>query len=155
MCNIKLLHSYSIGIFLINHWVLADVIANPRIIIPEPVIIQSSLLVLILIFKWNELSAAVKVADVTVDVIVCLPDDITIIIVCLYRTTDVVTDDAVMFVTNNLGCRDIAVTVVNPCDEVLNWFRPVECDLASLGNNRIRVVSLGIVPLVQDDITIP
>ena len=77
----------------------------------------------------NELPAAVKVAEITVDVIVCLPDDITFVIVCLdgrlmYR------DDAVMLVTNNLGCRDIAVTVVNPRDEVLNWFRSVECDLA-------------------------
>ena len=71
-----------------------------------------------------------KVAEVTIDVIVCLPDDITIIIVCLYRTTDVVADDAVMPVTNYLGCRDIAVTVVNPRDEILNWFRSVKCDLA-------------------------
>ena len=66
--------------------------------------------------------AAVKVADVTIDVIVCLPDDITIIIVRLDRTADVVTDDAVMLVTNKLGSRDIAVTVVNPSDEILNWF---------------------------------
>ena len=96
-----------------------------------------------------------EVTDVTVDVIVCLPDDITIIIVCLDGTADVVADDAVMPVTNYLGCRDIAVTVVNPCDEVLNWFWPVKCDLTSLGNNRIRTVRLGIVLLVQDDITIP
>ena len=71
-----------------------------------------------------------KVVDVTVDVIVCLPDDITIIIVYLGGTADVVADDAVIPVTNYLGCRDIAVTVVNPRDEVLNWFRSVECDLA-------------------------
>ena len=96
-----------------------------------------------------------KVAEITIDVIVCLPDNITIIIVCLDGTTDVVADDAVMPVTNYLGCRDIAVTVVNPCDEVLNWLWPVKCDLTSLGNNRVRTVSLGIVPLVQDDITIP
>ena len=96
-----------------------------------------------------------KVTDVTVDVIVCLPDDITIIIVRLDRTTDVVADDTVMFVINYLGCRDIAVTVVNPRDEILNWFWSVKCDLTSLGNNRVRTVSLGIVPLVQDDITIP
>ena len=96
-----------------------------------------------------------KVADVTIDVIVCLPNDITFIIVCLDGTTDVVADDAVMPFTNYLGCRDIAVTVVNPRDEFLNWFRPIECDLASLGNNRVWTVSLGIAPLVQDDITIP
>ncbi|WP_456100119.1 hypothetical protein [Prevotella jejuni] len=96
-----------------------------------------------------------KVTEVTVDVIVCLPDDITVIIVCLDGTADVVTDDAVMPVTNNLGSWDIAGTVVNPRDEILNWFWPVECDLTSLGNNRVRAVSLGIVPLVQDDITIP
>ena len=63
-----------------------------------------------------------KVTEITIDVIVCLPDDITVIIVCLDRTADVVADDAVMPFTNYLGCRDIAVTVVNPCDEVLNWF---------------------------------
>ena len=96
-----------------------------------------------------------KVADVTVDVIVYLPDDITVIIVCLDGSADVVADDAVMLVTNYLGCRDIAVTVVNTCDEVFNRFWSVECDLTSLGNNRVRTVSLGIVPLVQDDITIP
>ena len=96
-----------------------------------------------------------EVTEIAVDVIVCLPDDITIIIVHLDRTADVVADDVVMPVTNYLGCRDIAVTVVNPCDEILNWFWPVKCDLTSLGNNRIRTVRLGIVPLVQDDITIP
>ena len=71
-----------------------------------------------------------KVADVTIDVIVYLPNDIAFIIVCLDGTADVVADNTVMPVTNNLGCRDIAVTVVNPRDEVLNWFRSVECDLA-------------------------
>ena len=72
-----------------------------------------------------------EVADVTIDVIVSLPNDIAFIIVCLDRMTDVVTDDAVMPVTNNLGSRDIAVTVVNPRDEILNWFWSVECDLTS------------------------
>ena len=96
-----------------------------------------------------------EVTEITVDVIVCLPDDITFIIVCLDRASDVVADDAVMRVTNNLGSWDIAVTVVNPRDEVLNWFWPVRCDLTSLGNNCIRTVRLGIVLLVQDDITIP
>ena len=61
-----------------------------------------------------------KVAEITIDVIVCQPDDITFIIVCLDRTADVVADDTVMPVTNYLGCRDIAVTVVNPRDEILN-----------------------------------
>ena len=96
-----------------------------------------------------------EIAEVTIDVIICLPDDIAFIIVCLDGTADVVTDDAVMLVTNKLGSRDVAVTVVNPRDEILNWFRPVECDLTCFGNNRVRTVSLGIVPLVQDDITIP
>ena len=72
-----------------------------------------------------------EVADVTIDVIICLPDDITVIIVCLGGTADVVADDAVMPVTDNLGSWDVAVTVVNPRDEILNWFRPVECDLTS------------------------
>ena len=72
-----------------------------------------------------------EVADVTIDVIICLPDDITVIIVCLGGTADVVADDAVMPVTDNLGSRDVAVTVVNPRDEILNRFLPVECDLTS------------------------
>ena len=96
-----------------------------------------------------------KVTEVTIDVIVCRPDDVTFIIVYLDRTTNVVADDAVMPVTNYLGCRDVTVTVVNPRDEVLNWFWSVKCDLTSLGNNRVRAVSLSVVPLVQDDITIP
>ena len=75
-----------------------------------------------------------EITEVTIDVIVCLPDNITVIIVCLDGTADVVTDNAVMPVTNYLGCRDIAVTVVNPRDEILNWFRPVKCDLPSLNN---------------------
>ena len=82
-----------------------------------------------------------EVAEITVNIIVCLPDNITIIIVCLYRTTDVVADDTVMPVTNYLGCRDIAVTIVNPRDEILNRFWPVKCDLTSLGNNRVRTVT--------------
>ena len=48
MCNIKLLHSYSAGVFLVNHWVLADIITNPRIKIPEPIVIQLCFIVLIL-----------------------------------------------------------------------------------------------------------
>ena len=63
-----------------------------------------------------------KVAEVTIDVIVFLPDDITVIIVCLDGMADVVADDALMRVINNLGCRDVTVTVVNPCVEILNWF---------------------------------
>ena len=62
-----------------------------------------------------------KIADVTIDVIVCLPDDITFIIIRLDRAADVVTDNAVMLVTNNLGSRDVAVTVVNLRDEIPNW----------------------------------
>ena len=63
-----------------------------------------------------------EVAEVTINIIVCLPNDIAFIIVCLDGAPDVVTDDAVMLVTNNLGSRDVAVTIVNPRDEVLNWF---------------------------------
>ena len=90
-----------------------------------------------------------EVTEITIDVIVYLPDDIAFIIVCLDGTTDVVADDAVMPVTNNLGCRDIAVTVVNPRDEILNWFWSVKCDLTSLGNNCVRAVSLGYVPTAK------
>ena len=69
-----------------------------------------------------------EITEVAIDVLFCLPDDITIIIIRLDRTTDVVTDDAVMPFTNYLCCRDIAVTIVNPRDEILNWFWYVECD---------------------------
>ena len=96
-----------------------------------------------------------EIAEVTIDVIICLPDDITFFIVCLNGAADVVTDKAVMLVINKLGSRDVAVTVVNPRDEILNWFRSVKRDLTCFGNNRIRAVSLSILLLVQDDITIP
>ncbi|SNS13171.1 hypothetical protein SAMN06265364_1479 [Prevotella jejuni] len=136
---------------------MTDVITYPWVVIAEAVVVEASLIVLVQtqLSERNELPAAVEVTEITIDVIVCLPDNITFIIVCLDRTADVVTDDAVMPFTNYLGCRDVTVTVVNPRDEVLNWFWSVECDLASLGNNRVWTVSLGIAPLVQDDITIP
>ena len=38
-----------------------------------------------------------RTTEITVDVIVCLPDNITVIIVCLDRTADVVADDRVAF----------------------------------------------------------
>ena len=63
-----------------------------------------------------------EVAEIAVDVIVSLPDDITIIIVRLGGTADVVADDAVMLIINKLGSWNIAVTVVNPRDDILNWF---------------------------------
>ena len=69
-----------------------------------------------------------EVAEITINIIVCLPDDIAFIIVRLDGTTDVVTDDAVMPITNKLGSRDVVVTIVNPRDEILNWFWYVECD---------------------------
>ncbi len=65
-----------------------------------------------------------EITEVAIDVLFCLPDDIAFIIVCLDGTTDVVADDAVMPVTNYLGSWNIAVTVVNPRDEILNWFWP-------------------------------
>ena len=65
-----------------------------------------------------------EITEVDIDVLFCLPDDIAFIIVCLDGTTDVVADDAVMPFTNYLGSWNIAVTVVNPRDEILNWFWP-------------------------------
>ena len=78
---------------------MADVITNSRIVISGPVVVEASLVVLILSYlsERNELPAAVKVAKVTVDVIVCLLDNVTFIIVCLDRTADVVADDGVVF----------------------------------------------------------
>ena len=61
-----------------------------------------------------------EITEVAIDVLFCLPDDIAFIIVCLDGTTDVVADDAVMPFTNYLGSWNIAVTVVNPRDEILN-----------------------------------
>ena len=88
-----------------------------------------------------------EVAEITIDIIVCLPDDITIIIVRLDGAPDVVTDDAVMLFPNNLGSRNVAVTVVNPRDEILNWFVPVERDLTSLSN--ISLFFLSIMTLTR------
>ena len=39
-----------------------------------------------------------EIVEVTVDVIVCLPDDITVIIVCLDGAADVVADNAVILI---------------------------------------------------------
>ena len=61
-----------------------------------------------------------EITEVAIDVLFCLPDDIAFIIVCLDGVPDVVADDAVIPFTNYLGCRDIAVTVVNPRNEILN-----------------------------------
>ena len=128
---------------------MADIVTYPWVIIAEAVVIESCLIILILsqLSERDEVTESFYVSKVTIDIIVCLPNNITVIIVCLDGTADVVADDTVMPVTNYLGCRDIAVTVVNPRDEILNWFRPVKCDLTSLNN--IFLFSLSIMTLTR------
>ena len=128
---------------------MADIVTYPWVIIAEAVVIESCLIILILsqLSERDEVTESFYVSKVAVDIIVCLPNNITVIIVCLDGTTDVVADDTVMPVTNNLGCRDIAVAVVNPRDEILNWFRPVKCDLTSLNN--ISLFFLSIMTLTR------
>ena len=76
MCNIKLLHSYSAGVFLVNHRVLTYVVTNPRVIISESVVVEASLIILILsqLSERDEVTDTFYVSKVTINIIVSLPN---------------------------------------------------------------------------------
>ena len=130
MCNIKFLHPYSAGVFLVNHWVLADVIANPRIKIPEPVVIESSLIVLILsqLAERNEVTNAFYVSKVTINIIVSLPNNVTITVVRFHRAPHIVADNRVAFTVLYLCHRNVRAFLIHPCDKVLYCFIPLSTE---------------------------
>ena len=137
--------------------VLAYIPTCTRVVIPESVVVQPSLLVLILtqLAERHELAVALEVEQVAIDVVVGLPDGRSVFVVGLHGATDVVAHDAVTLAAYQLGGWNIAVSVVNPSDEVVRWFGPVERHLAVFGNDRLRAIRLGVLPLVKDNVTIP
>ena len=137
--------------------ILAYIPTSTRVVIPKSVIVQLRLLVLILpqLPKWNELSVAPEVEQVAIDVVVGLPDERSMFVVGLNGATDVVAHDAVTLAADQLGGWDIAASVVNPGDEVVRWFGPVERHFAVFGNDRLRAICLGVLPFVKNDVAIP
>ena len=157
MYNIKLLHSYSAGVFLVNHWVLADVIANPRIIISESVVVEASLLVLILsqLSERNEVTDTFYVSKVTIDIIVSLPNYVTIAVVRFHRATHIVADNRVAFTVLYLCHRNVRAFLIHPCDKVLYWFFTLHTDATELVNAVLWSVLLLILPLLHHHVAVP
>ena len=123
MCNIKFLHPYSAGVFLVNHWVLADVITNSWVVISESVVVEASLINLIL----SQLSERDKVTDtfyvskVTINIIISLPNNVAIAVVRFHRATHIVADNRVAFTVLYLCHRNVRTFLIHPCDKVLYW----------------------------------
>ena len=101
------------------------------------------------------MSVAFQVEQVAVDVVVGLPDERSVFVVGLHGATDVVAHDAVTLAVHKLGGWDIAVGVVNPSDEVIRWFGPVERHFAVFGNDWLRPFRFVVLPFVKDNVTIP
>ena len=157
MCNIKFLHPYSAGVFLVNHWVLADVIANPRIIIPEPVVIEARLIVLILsqLSERNEVTDTFYVSKVTINIIVSLPNNVAIAVVRFHRATHIVADNRVAFTVLYLCHRNVRAFLINPCDKVIYRLFALHTDTAELVNAMLRSVLLLILPLLHHHVAVP
>ena len=157
MYNTKLLHSYSAGVFLVNHWVLADVIANPRIIISESVVVEASLIVLILsqLSERNEVTDTFYVSKVTIDIIVSLPNYVTIAVVRFHRATHIVADNRVAFTVLYLCHRNVRAFLIHPCDKVLYWFFTLHTDATELVNAVLWSVLLLILPLLHHHVAVP
>ena len=92
-----------------SYRVLTDVITNPRVIIPEPVVIEASLIVLILsqLAERDEVTNAFYVSKVTINIIVSLPNYVTIAVVCSHRATHIVADNRVTFTILYLCHRNV------------------------------------------------
>ena len=137
--------------------ILTYIPTRTRVVIPEPVVVQSRLLVLILpqLAERHELSVAFQVEQVAIDVVVGLPDGRSVFVVGLHGATDVVAHDAVTLAVYQLGGWDIAVGVVNPGDEVVRWLGPVERHIAVFGNYLLRPFRFVVLPLVKDNVAIP
>ena len=157
MCNIKLLHSYSAGVFLVNHRVLADVIANPRVVIAEAVVIEARLIVLILsqLSERDEVTDTFYVSKVTIDVIVCLPNNVTITVVRFHWATHIVADDRVAFTVLYLCHRNVRAFLINPRDKVLYRLFALHTDATELVNAMLRSVLLLILPLLHHHVAVP
>ena len=98
---------------------------------------------------------AFQVEQVAVDVVVGLPNDRSVFVVALHGAADVVAHDAVTLAVYQLGGWNIAVSVVNPGDEVTRWLGLVERHIAVFGNDWLRLFRFVVFPLVKDDIAGP
>ena len=136
---------------------MAYVSIRIRVVIPEPIVVQPRLLILVLpqLPKWNELAVALEVEQVAIDVVVGLPDERSVFVAGLYGATDVVAHDAVTLAVYQLGGWDIAVCVVNPGDEVVRWFGPVERHIAVFGYYLLWPFRFVVLPLVKNNVAIP
>ena len=121
------------------------------------IVVQPRLLVLILpqLAERHELSVAPKVEQVAINVVVGLPDGRSMFVVGLHGATDVVAHDAVTLAVYQLGCGYITIGVVNPGDEVVRWFGPVERHFAVFGNDWLRPFRFVVLPLVKNNVAIP
>ena len=106
--------------------VLADITSRIWVVIPEPVIVQSRLRILILplILEWYERGWPFPLPPV--DVQLLLPHLVALLVVGLQGRTEVVGHDGeAVAVGNKLGGRHERVLLEKPCDYVFfRLFRP-------------------------------
>ena len=106
-----------------SNWVLADVTPRIRVVIPEPVIVQSclSIFVLPLVLEWNERGWAFPLPPV--DVQFLFPHLVALLVVGLKGSAEVVGDDGeTLAVGNKLGGWYERVLFEEPGDH-LAFFR--------------------------------
>ena len=99
--------------------ILAYIPTCARVVIPEPVVVQSRLLILILpqLAERHELAVAFQVEQVAIDVVVGLPYGRSLFVVGLHGAADIVAHDAITPAAHQLGGWNIAVGVVNSMDK--------------------------------------
>ena len=70
-----------------------------------------------------------EVADITINIIVCLPDDITVIIVCPDGAADVVVDDRVAFTIlynyTELSIYTDFTSILNPSHKLAKYLETI------------------------------
>ncbi len=100
--------------------VLADITPRIRVVIPEPIVIESSLCILILplVLEWNERGWPFPLPPV--DVQLLLPNLVSLLVVGLQGRTEVVGDDGeAAAIGNQLGGRyeRVLVSSIYSCCE--------------------------------------
>ena len=120
--------AYKVGFFPANpiYRVLTDVTPCIRIVVPEPIVIQSRLCILILplVLEWNERRRAFPLPPV--DVQLLFPHLVSLFVVGLQGRAEVVGDDGeTAAVGNKLGSRHERVLLEEPGDHAFFcFFRP-------------------------------
>ena len=136
---------------------MADVITNTRVVIAEAVVIEASLIVLILsqLAERDEVTNAFYVSKVTINIIISLPNYVTIAVVRFHRATHIVADNRVAFTVLYLCHRNVRAFLIHPCDKVFYWFFALHTDATELVNAMLRSVLLLILPLLHHHVAIP